>query len=124
MGWFSAPEYWLGRLVLERGAAAVYLIAFVGAASQFRALIGEHGILPVPRFLAGHSFWTTPSVFHLRYSDRFFAGVSWFGAALSAAIVAGAADLVPLWAAMLMWLTSARRGTRSAGSRCCWRPGS
>jgi hypothetical protein len=105
MGWFSAPEYWLGRLVLERGAAAVYLIAFVGAASQFRALIGEHGILPVPRFLAGHSFWTTPSVFHLRYSDRFFAGVSWFGAALSAAIVAGAADLVPLWAAMLMWLT-------------------
>ena len=48
MGWFSAPEYWLGRLVLERGVAAVYLIAFVGAAAQFRALIGEHGILPVP----------------------------------------------------------------------------
>ena len=105
MGWFSAPEYWLGRLVLERGAAAIYLIAFVAAARQFRALIGEHGILPVPRYLARQSFWRTPSLFHLRYSDRLFAGVSWLGAALSAAVVAGAADLVPLWAAMLMWLT-------------------
>ena len=105
MGWISAPEYWLGRLVLERGAAALYLIAFLAAALQFRALIGEHGILPVPRYLAGHTFWRTPSIFHLRYSDRLFAGVSWFGAALSAAILAGAGDLVPLWAAMLMWLT-------------------
>ncbi|OYV24196.1 MAG: hypothetical protein B7W97_00690, partial [Mycobacterium sp. 20-66-4] len=105
MGWFSAPEYWLGRLLLERGAAAIYLIAFVAAAAQFRALIGEHGILPVPQFLAAHSFWRTPSVFHLRYSDRSFAAVSWFGAALSAAVVAGAADLAPLWAAMMMWLT-------------------
>lgn len=104
MGWFSAPEYWLGREVLERGAAVVYLLAFVAAAAQFRALIGEHGMQPVPRFLAGQSFWRTPSLFHLRYSDRLFSAVSWFGAALSAAIVAGAADAAPLWAAMLMWL--------------------
>src|SRR6201993_219970 len=105
MGWISAPEYWLGRLVLERGVAALYLIAFLVAALQFRALIGEHGILPVPRFLAGQTFWRTPSIFHLRFSDRLFAGVSWFGAALSAAIVVGVGDLVPLWAAMLIWLT-------------------
>src|ERR1700751_5667715 len=89
MGWFSAPEYWLGRLGLERGVAAIYLIAFVAAALQFRALIGEHGMLPVPRFLAGQSFWRTPSIFHLRYSDRLFAGVCWLGAALSAAVLAG-----------------------------------
>ncbi|MBW0018570.1 MAG: lipase maturation factor family protein [Mycobacterium sp.] len=105
MAWFSAPEYWLGRTVLERGAAAVYLIAFVAAARQFRALLGEHGILPVPAFLAAQSFWSAPSLFHFRYSDRLFAGVSWFGAALSAVIVLGLADLAPLWAAMLMWLT-------------------
>ncbi|MBW0014385.1 lipase maturation factor family protein [Mycobacterium sp.] len=104
MGWFSAPEYWLGRLVLERGVAAIYLIAFVAAALQFRALIGEHGILPIPRFLATRTFWAAPSLFHLRYSDRLFAGASWLGAALSAAIVAGVADLAPLWTAMLMWL--------------------
>ncbi len=104
MGWFTAPEYWFGRLVLERGVGAVYLIAFVVAARQFRALIGEHGMLPVPEFLAQRSFRRTPTIFHLHYSDRLFASVSWFGAALSTAIVAGAADLVPLWAAMLMWL--------------------
>ena len=104
MGWFSAPQYWLGRLVLERGVAAIYLIAFVAAALQFRALIGEHGMLPIPRFLAGRSFWRSPSIFHLRYSDRLFAATSWLGAALAAAIVAGVADLAPLWTAMLMWL--------------------
>jgi Lipase maturation factor len=105
MGWFSAPGYCLGRLVLERGVAVIYVVAFVGAAAQFRALIGEHGILPVPRFLAGRSFWRTPSVFHLHYSDRLFAGAAWAGAALAAAIVAGVADLAPVWASMLMWLT-------------------
>ena len=104
MGWFSAPQYSLGRLLLERGVAAIYLIAFVAAALQFRALIGEHGMLPIPRFLAGRSFWRSPSIFHLRYSDRLFAGTSWLGAALAAAIVAGVADLAPLWTAMLMWL--------------------
>src|SRR5947209_3054406 len=105
MGWFSASGYWLGRLVFERGVAVIYVVAFVGAAAQFRALIGEHGILPVPRFLAGRSFWRTPTVFHLRYSDRLFAAAAWVGAALAAAIVAGVADLAPVWAAMLMWLT-------------------
>ncbi|OBG35275.1 hypothetical protein A5672_21560 [Mycobacterium alsense] len=104
MGWFSAPEYWLGRLVMERGVAVIFVFAFLAAALQFRALIGEHGILPVPRYLARQTFWRAPSLFQLRYSDRLFAGVSWVGAALSAAIVVGAADLVPLWAAMLMWL--------------------
>jgi Lipase maturation factor len=105
MGWFSASDYWLGRFVLERGVAAIYLIAFIAAARQFRALIGEHGILPVPQFLARQSVWRSPSIFHLGYSDRLFAGVAWFGAVLSAAVVAGAADLVPLWVALAMWLT-------------------
>ncbi|ORC02620.1 hypothetical protein B1T48_16535 [Mycobacterium persicum] len=105
MGWFSAPDYWLGRMVLERGTAVIYLTAFVAAALQFRALIGEQGMLPVPRYVAERSFWQTPSLFHLRYSDRLFAAACWFGALLSAAVVTGLADLVPLWAAMLMWLT-------------------
>lgn len=105
MGWFSAPDYWLGRMVLERGTAVIYLTAFVAAALQFRALIGEQRMLPVPRYVAERSFWQTPSLFHLRYSDRLFAAACWFGALLSAAVVTGLADLVPLWAAMLMWLT-------------------
>jgi hypothetical protein len=102
--WFVAPEYWLARQILQRGLAVIYLIAFITAARQFRALIGERGMLPVPAFVARVSFRATPSIFHLHYSDRFFAVVSWFGAALSATIVGGVIDLVPLWASMAMWL--------------------
>ncbi|MGW4353920.1 lipase maturation factor family protein [Nocardia sp. NPDC004582] len=104
MEWFSAPEYWLARQVLTRGVALVYVVAFVSAARQFRALLGEHGMLPIPRWVARRSFRATPSVFHLYYSDRFFAAVAWFGAAVAAALVCGAADLLPLWAAMAVWL--------------------
>ena len=102
--WFVAPEYWLARQILQRGVAVIYLIAFVAAARQFRALIGEHGMLPIPRFVERVPFKAAPSIFHLHYSDRFFAVVSWFGAALSTAVAAGVTDLVPLWAAMVMLL--------------------
>ncbi|MEU7766653.1 lipase maturation factor family protein [Nocardia sp. NPDC049190] len=103
MEWFTAPDYWLSRLVFHRGLAAVYLVAFLAAARQFRPLIGARGMLPVPRFVRYAPFRRAPSLFQLHYSDRFFALVAWSGAALSAAMVAGVTDLVPLWAAMLLW---------------------
>jgi len=102
--WSGESGYWLGRLVLERGIAAIYAVAFVAAARQFRALIGEHGMLPVPRYLRRRPFWVTPSIFQLYYSDRFFAAICWLGAALAAALVVGAGDLMPLWAVMAVWL--------------------
>jgi len=103
MEWFEAPEYWLSRLVLQRALAAVYLVAFVSAALQFRALIGERGLTPVPDFVRRVPFRHSPSLFHLHYSDRFFAAVAWLGAALSAAVLLGAADRVPLAVSMVMW---------------------
>lgn len=103
MDWFSAPDYWLSRLVLQRTLAGVYLVAFLSAALQFRALIGEHGLTPMARFVRRVPFRASPSLFHWRCSDRMFAGCAWAGAALSAAVVAGAADAVPLGAAMAMW---------------------
>jgi Lipase maturation factor len=102
--WLAAPESWWARLILERGVAAVYVVAFTGAAVQFRGLIGTRGMLPVPRYVARRRFWSSPSVFALHYSDRFFAAVCWTGALAAAAMVAGLADLVPLWAAALLWL--------------------
>ncbi|WKX68792.1 lipase maturation factor family protein [Streptomyces sp. XD-27] len=103
MEWFTSSDYWLSRLVFQRGLAAVYVVAFVAAALQFRALIGERGMLPVPDFVSRTPFRRSPSLFHLRYSDRLFAGCAWLGAALAAAVMAGAADAVPLWVSMLMW---------------------
>ncbi|MFI1960414.1 lipase maturation factor family protein [Streptomyces althioticus] len=104
MEWFGATEYWTSRLVFQKGLAALYLVAFLTAALQFRALIGERGMLPVPRFVARVPARRSPSLFHLHYSDRFFAGCAWAGCAVAAALLAGADALVPLWAALLLWL--------------------
>ncbi|MEV4335026.1 lipase maturation factor family protein [Streptomyces sp. NPDC049597] len=103
MEWFGDDAYWLSRLVFQRALAAVYLVAFLSAALQFRALIGERGMLPVPAFLRRVPAREAPTLFRLHYSDRFFALVAWSGVLLSAALVAGAADDVPLAAAMAWW---------------------
>ncbi|WP_327699222.1 lipase maturation factor family protein [Streptomyces sp. NBC_00459] len=104
MEWFTAPDYWLSRQLFQRGLACVYLVAFLGAARQFRALIGERGMLPVPRLVAHVPFGQAPSVFQLHYSDRFFAVWSWSGCAVSVALLAGLDSRLPLWAGMLLWL--------------------
>ncbi|ANW17064.1 lipase maturation factor family protein [Streptomyces clavuligerus] len=103
MEWFVDGDYWLSRLVFQRVLAAVYAVAFLTAALQFRALIGERGMLPVPDFVRRVPFRAAPSLFHWRYSDRLFAGVAWTGVALSAGLLAGAADRLPLAVAMAWW---------------------
>ncbi|WP_432026156.1 lipase maturation factor family protein [Streptomyces sp. 1222.5] len=104
MDWFTAPDYWWSRLVLQRGLAALYLVAFLTAALQFRALLGERGMLPIPRFVARVPFRRAPSLFQWRYSDGFFAACAWAGCAVSAALLAGADSELPLWAGILLWL--------------------
>ncbi|MDQ4118759.1 MAG: lipase maturation factor family protein [Actinomycetota bacterium] len=104
MDWFAAPDHWWSRLIFQRGLAAVYLVAFLVTLNQFRALIGENGLTPVPRFLARTSGRRHPSVFRLHYSDRFLAAVALVGAVLSAATVAGLTDLLPTVPGMLVWL--------------------
>jgi hypothetical protein len=101
--WFTAQDDWLGRLAFQRGLAVIYLVAFLAAARQFRGLLGTRGLTPIPRYTARVSFRQAPSLFQLHYSDRFFATVCWGGVLLSAALAAGLADLVPLWASMLLW---------------------
>ena len=34
VGWFSAPDYWLSRLVFLRALAVIYVIAFLVAAKM------------------------------------------------------------------------------------------
>ncbi|MEV4946784.1 lipase maturation factor family protein [Streptomyces sp. NPDC053755] len=103
MEWFTAPDYWLSRIVFQRGLAGLYLVAFLSAALQFRALIGERGMTPVPEYVRRVDPRRAPSIFHWRYSDRLFALVAWTGAALALALAAGAGDAVPLPVSMLLW---------------------
>jgi hypothetical protein len=102
--WLSAPDYRLTRFVLERGLGLIYLVAFLVALNQFPALLGEHGLLPAPRFLRRASFREAPSLFHFHYSDRLLRAVSIAGLVLSAALVAGLPQAGPLWLPMLVWL--------------------
>ena len=104
MSWFSSPDYWLAQVIFQRALAAIYLIAFVVALNQFRALLGERGLLPVPRFLARVSFRESPSLFHLHYSDRALAAVAWIGIVVSAALVVGLPQEGPLWVSMTPWV--------------------
>ena len=48
MGWFTAPDYWLRRLVFQRALACVYLVAFLTAARQFRPLLASAACCPSP----------------------------------------------------------------------------
>lgn len=101
--WFTDPDYWASRLAFQRMLAAIYLIAFLVAVNQFRALIGARGLLPVPKFVARVPFGRAPSLFQIYYSDRFFAAVAWAGAAVSAALVLGVFDSAPVWVSLVVW---------------------
>jgi hypothetical protein len=103
MAWLQAPHWWLGRLVFQRALGAIYLIAFLVAANQFTALLGERGLLPAPRFLRLVRFWQAPSIFRLHYSDRFLRLVAWSGALLAAATVLGLPQAGPLWLSLATW---------------------
>src|SRR5437870_9695177 len=89
MDWLAAPDYWLARFVFQRALALIYLIAFLVTVHQFRPLLGERGLLPVPDFVRAVPFGRSPSLFHLRYSDPLLLAVAWSGVALAAVAALG-----------------------------------
>ncbi|MEO6529301.1 MAG: lipase maturation factor family protein [Specibacter sp.] len=102
--WLGTSDYHVARFVLQRGIAAVYVIAFVSGALQFPALLGERGLLPVPRYLARAARPPGPSLFSWRYSDALLRTVAWTGAALAATMVLGLPQRGPAWLPMLVFL--------------------
>ncbi|WP_017976062.1 lipase maturation factor family protein [Actinopolyspora halophila] len=101
--WFWAPEYGPARFVFQHLLAATYALAFVNVLAQFRPLLGEHGLTPVPRFLRNVPFRKAPSLFQLHYSDRFLLVVGWCGLLLSLTAFLGIADALPVWGSMAVW---------------------
>lgn len=115
MDGFAAVDFGFAREVLQRGIAALYLVAFVSTLNQFRALLGEHGLLPAPELLAwaGNSARARrllrPTLFlRIRYTDRRLVALCVAGIVLSAALVVGLPQLAPHWVPMacflLLWL--------------------
>src|SRR5688572_10188137 len=104
MDWFNAPEYWLSRWLFERALGGIYVVAFLVAINQFRPLLGERGLLPVPKFVAAVPFRRSPSLFYWRYSDGLLLAASWVGLALAASVVVGLPQAGPVWVPVLVWL--------------------
>jgi len=130
MDGFAAVDYAFAREVLQRGIAALYLVAFCSTLAQFRALLGERGLLPVPDLLhwdrrnrdrrnrdlrdrdLRHRARRTllrPTLFrHLAYTDRRLVALCAGGILVSAALVAGLPQLtvggVPMACFLLLWL--------------------
>ena len=82
-------NYWLTRLVLQRGLALVYLIAFIAVIHQFKPLLGEEGLLPVPEFVKQVRFIESPSIFFWSSSNFAFDLFGWIGVALSLFALSG-----------------------------------
>ncbi|HEX5433777.1 MAG TPA: lipase maturation factor family protein [Candidatus Angelobacter sp.] len=97
-------DVWLVRLLFLRTFAALYLLAFIVVLRQFKPLLGERGLLPVPAFLKRVSFREAPGLFCWRYSDRLLDAVAWAGIVLSAAALAGLPELGPVWLSIAVWL--------------------
>ncbi|HEX6276916.1 MAG TPA: lipase maturation factor family protein [Polyangiaceae bacterium] len=92
------------RLVLQRGLAAIYLVAFVSALNQFPALLGDDGLLPVKRYVERTRFRDGPSLFRLHYSDRLFRFVAWSGIVLSLLALSGLSERGSVWLSAAVWL--------------------
>ena len=115
MDGFAAVDFGFAREVLQRGVAALYVVAFVSTLNQFRPLLGERGLLPAPALLewaatskAGRRM-LRPTLFRrIRYTDRRLAVFCWVGIIVAAALVIGIPQFAPPWVPMvcflLLWL--------------------
>src|ERR1700749_238783 len=101
---FYFGNLWLTRLLIQRGIAAIYLVAFLTLIHQFKPPLGENGLLPVPDFLQ-HSTWRkSPSIFHWRYSDRLLDIIAISGLILSLFALLCLPDFGPAWLSIIAWL--------------------
>ncbi len=107
MDWFNATDYEIARQVLQRGIAAVFVIAFLSTAAQFPALLGERGLLPATELVASQRGIRGPTLFRHRYSDRMLRAVAFAGAVVGLALVLGIPQagppLLPMLAFLLMF---------------------
>jgi hypothetical protein len=84
--------------------AAIYVVAFVAVVHQFKPLLGEKGLLPVPAYLKNVRFRSAPSIFCWRYSDRLLSTVAWMGLVISTCALCGITEAGPVWLSLISWL--------------------
>ncbi|AXK44317.1 lipase maturation factor family protein [Brachybacterium saurashtrense] len=104
----DAPDSWVAREIVQRGVAAVFVLAFLSSFHQFPVLLGERGLLPVPAYLARAGGRAGPTLFRrVPYSDRLLRGMCLLGMGLGLAVVLGLPQQGPAWTVLavfgVMW---------------------
>ena len=108
--WLSlldAHDYTIAREVIQRGVAAVFVLAFLSTYHQFPVLLGERGLLPVREFLDRAGDRAGPTLFRWRrtpYSDRLLRLMCLAGMLLGAATVLGLPQQGPAWTTIVVFL--------------------
>lgn len=95
--------YWLTRTVFQRGLGLIYFVAFVNALNQFKPLLGEHGLLPVPAWIKEVPFRQSPSLFYLAPKDAAFTAAAWLGIVLSCLVLTGVSERFSTPVSMAVW---------------------
>lgn len=103
MEWFDATGSEFARQVLQRGTAALYLVAFLSTFAQFPALLGERGLSPVRDYLR-YSARRLPTIFRWHYSDRMLRILCLVGILIAATLVVGLPQAGPPWVPLLAFL--------------------
>ena len=104
LDWFDAHDYEIARQVLQRGVAALAFVAFLSTLNQFRPLLGEGGLLPVPELLRIARRLRGPTLFRWGYTDRRLVAIAVTGMVLAASVVLGLPQLGPPFVPMLVFL--------------------
>jgi len=105
MGWLPlhSNSYWLAQWALEKSIAGLFFVAFINALNQFKPLLGQHGLMPVPLFTKEVPFRASPSLFFLFPVDRAFTICAWLGVVLSCVILSGIVDRRS-WTLSAIWV--------------------
>lgn len=96
-------QYWLTRFCFQRSLALLYLLGFLIAAFQFRALAGDQGLAPARLLLKDATFWEAPSLFWLGTADKWLALAAWSGVALSVLALTGLSDAFGFAPSIAVW---------------------
>ncbi len=96
-------DYYLTRFVFQRALAFVYLIAFLIVVHQFKPLLGEKGLLPVPQFIKQANFSSFPSLFFFFPKDWAFLLFGAIGVLLSVFALTGLSEKFGLLVSVLVW---------------------